>query len=358
MIIFLTTYRKKKREKTENEYSKVNFYVDDILVSTLTFSKGIILDFPSIKSDFEEEYKLKHPHIELIQIVNPSKLSKESEFDFYFISVNMDFNMLYEEVGIVNQKDKKQLKFLNITHSISYYLDEEGNKWQEYDFDGSYRRTDDDSIRLEKHEVEIIYHDFEPKKTKLKEVGFNSYIDESGTLYSETEIIKLGKGHLYSSNNPVKCLYETEIEFVDSFETENEETSPESKAKVKLKYEDYKNGNSYYTDINGYVWLNDDINTDFRRQGNRNIRLKEDEVEVIYHDFEQENDNVEHPSHYTQNKIECIDYIRDSSTRDEFIGYCTNNAKKYIHRWKDKNGVEDIKKAIKHLEWLVKYLED
>jgi hypothetical protein len=56
-------------------------------------------------------------------------------------------------------------------------------------------------------------------------------------------------------------------------------------------------------------------------------------------------DNVNHPSHYTAGKIECIDAI-EAATEDltGFEGMLTGNTLKYLWRWKKKNGVEDLKK--------------
>lgn len=65
------------------------------------------------------------------------------------------------------------------------------------------------------------------------------------------------------------------------------------------------------------------------------------------------NDAVNHPSHYTDGKIECIDYIQDKLTHDEFQGFCKGNALKYISRAGKKNPDkynEDLKKAIFYLE--------
>jgi hypothetical protein len=56
-------------------------------------------------------------------------------------------------------------------------------------------------------------------------------------------------------------------------------------------------------------------------------------------------DTVNHPSHYTQGKIECIDYIIDKK-----LSYCLGNAIKYITRCELKNGgknrIEDLRKAV------------
>lgn len=65
------------------------------------------------------------------------------------------------------------------------------------------------------------------------------------------------------------------------------------------------------------------------------------------------NDNVNHPNHYTQGGIECIAAIKASMTPTEFQGYCKGNCMKYIWRWRDKGGVEDLKKAEVYLTWMI-----
>ena len=68
-------------------------------------------------------------------------------------------------------------------------------------------------------------------------------------------------------------------------------------------------------------------------------------------------DIVLHPSHYTEGSIECIDAIRASMTDDEFVGYCKGNCEKYIWRFNNKNGVEDLEKAQVYLTWLINTLK-
>ena len=65
------------------------------------------------------------------------------------------------------------------------------------------------------------------------------------------------------------------------------------------------------------------------------------------------NDAVEHPPHYTQGGIECIEAIRASMNADGFCDYCKGNIIKYIWRWRDKGGVEDLRKASVYLDWLI-----
>lgn len=65
-------------------------------------------------------------------------------------------------------------------------------------------------------------------------------------------------------------------------------------------------------------------------------------------------DNVNHPSHYTAGKVECIDAIEAATSGLEGIqAVCTGNVIKYVWRWKRKNGVEDLRKARWYLDKLI-----
>jgi hypothetical protein len=67
-------------------------------------------------------------------------------------------------------------------------------------------------------------------------------------------------------------------------------------------------------------------------------------------------DNVNHPSHYTQGSIECIDAIEESTKGLLGIAaVCVANIIKYIWRYKFKNGTEDLKKARWYLDKLIDY---
>lgn len=64
-------------------------------------------------------------------------------------------------------------------------------------------------------------------------------------------------------------------------------------------------------------------------------------------------DNVKHPNHYIKGGMECVDVIRAAVTNCHgFEAYCVGNIIKYIWRYKDKNGAEDLAKAMHYLEWL------
>ena len=53
-------------------------------------------------------------------------------------------------------------------------------------------------------------------------------------------------------------------------------------------------------------------------------------------------------SHYKKMAIEPWDYISSNG-----IGYLDGSAIKYLSRWKEKNGIEDLKKAIHFIEKLI-----
>lgn len=68
-------------------------------------------------------------------------------------------------------------------------------------------------------------------------------------------------------------------------------------------------------------------------------------------------DAVNHPNHYTDGPIECIDAIQAALTEEEFIGFCKGNAMKYIWREQLKGGMEDLQKAAWHLNRATQGLE-
>ena len=73
-------------------------------------------------------------------------------------------------------------------------------------------------------------------------------------------------------------------------------------------------------------------------------------------------DIINHPPHYTQGEIECIEaikYINNKLHTEGYEGYCLGNFIKYIWRCNFKNGWEDIDKAIFYLnELLTEQWED
>lgn len=64
-----------------------------------------------------------------------------------------------------------------------------------------------------------------------------------------------------------------------------------------------------------------------------------------YKDQEETQSAVNHPSHYNQGGIECIDAMVSAFGKQAVSSFCLCNAFKYIWRADHKNGLEDIEKA-------------
>lgn len=78
-----------------------------------------------------------------------------------------------------------------------------------------------------------------------------------------------------------------------------------------------------------------------------NLRVDEDEDVVTVEDA------VFHPSHYTNGQIECIEAIESSMPQEEFIGYLKGNVLKYVWRYENKGGAEDLMKARWYLDLFI-----
>lgn len=88
------------------------------------------------------------------------------------------------------------------------------------------------------------------------------------------------------------------------------------------------------------------MNTKFDKNNNQNINANKD--------------MVNHPSHYqSESGLEVIDVIRAfTSNLTGIEATDTGNVLKYMCRWKNKNGVEDLKKAKWYLEHLIDNVEN
>lgn len=69
------------------------------------------------------------------------------------------------------------------------------------------------------------------------------------------------------------------------------------------------------------------------------------------------NDNVNHPKHYETGRFECIEVMEEALGIEAVRGFCLCNAFKYIYRCRNKNGLEDIKKADWYLKKLIEIEE-
>lgn len=93
-------------------------------------------------------------------------------------------------------------------------------------------------------------------------------------------------------------------------------------------------------------------NSEARLDGSR---LKDEEVKMS----DSSSDVVNHPKHYTQGGIECIDALKAATVGKRGIeAVCVANVIKYLWRYEEKNGIEDVRKAKWYIERLLKELEE
>jgi hypothetical protein len=69
-------------------------------------------------------------------------------------------------------------------------------------------------------------------------------------------------------------------------------------------------------------------------------------------------DLVNHPPHYTDGSIECIDAIEAQLTPEEFRGYLKGSIAKYNWRERHKGGTESLKKARFYLNRIIEFDEN
>lgn len=103
--------------------------------------------------------------------------------------------------------------------------------------------------------------------------------------------------------------------------------------------------------------LTDTLGCEWQKLGDCNIRKCYDWLKEIQNETSA-NDVVNHPTHYSKGKIECIDCIKSATVGKSGIeAFCVGNAIKYLFRYEEKNGLEDVKKAKWYIERLIKEVE-
>lgn len=91
-------------------------------------------------------------------------------------------------------------------------------------------------------------------------------------------------------------------------------------------------------EASGITWSGNDINY--------YAHVKESLTDDEYLACKTADDPVNHPSHYTQGKVECIDAMEQALGTEVVKGFCLGNCFKYLWRHEDKNGQEDIDKSV------------
>ena len=69
-------------------------------------------------------------------------------------------------------------------------------------------------------------------------------------------------------------------------------------------------------------------------------------------------EELDEPNHHKGKRgIEAIDVIRTFGNDDMIAGFYWGNAIEYMIHYRNKNGLEDLKKARKNLDWLIEHME-
>lgn len=91
-------------------------------------------------------------------------------------------------------------------------------------------------------------------------------------------------------------------------------------------------------------------------------KWSDDKLAIAYEEVKMDDgspDMVNHPKHYTQGGIECIDALKAATVGKHGIeAVCVANVIKYLWRYEEKNGIEDVRKAKWYIERLLKELEE
>ena len=109
----------------------------------------------------------------------------------------------------------------------------------------------------------------------------------------------------------------------------------------------YTSGKIYISELDGYI-------TDDQNKADHHWSNEESEQYFIKLP-KSKKEMVNHPSHYKNNKYECIDVMLDIFGKDKTAAFCELNAFKYLWRANNKGtDIQDKKKA----EWYInKYIE-
>lgn len=88
-------------------------------------------------------------------------------------------------------------------------------------------------------------------------------------------------------------------------------------------------------------------------------KLMQEAKELLEKESVAPKDNVNHPSHYNQGKIECIEAIESATIGKSGIeAVCVANVIKYLWRYEKKGGKESVEKAMWYLNRLLRVLEE
>lgn len=67
--------------------------------------------------------------------------------------------------------------------------------------------------------------------------------------------------------------------------------------------------------------------------------------------------NAVNPTYYKKGGLECYEVIKTAMGSTKYQGFLWGNIYKYLWRWEDKNGKQDLEKAAEYLAKLIETLD-
>ena len=61
------------------------------------------------------------------------------------------------------------------------------------------------------------------------------------------------------------------------------------------------------------------------------------------------------PKHYHQHEIDTIEFLQKGFSPSVFKGFAIGSTIKYLHRYENKNGMEDLEKALDYVKRLIEF---
>ena len=164
----------------------------------------------------------------------------------------------------------------------------------------------------------------------LSDEGIRNYYNKDRFVKMDNDKFTITQNSEMDSNLYVICTNNSEVE---------------KELTIGKQYKTKDEQGDYYLILSDEGIKNYYIKDRFKKMDN-------DKFTITQNTNEEKPDMVNHPKHYTSGTlgIEVINTMEMCTTREEFIGYLRCNALKYISRFENKNGLEDVKKCA----WYVK----
>ena len=70
------------------------------------------------------------------------------------------------------------------------------------------------------------------------------------------------------------------------------------------------------------------------------------------------NELIDKQEHYNANGIQPIEIMKANMTSEQYYGFLFGNSQKYLTRHERKNQVEDLKKCITYITWMIEEWEN